>query len=120
MNIDKKYMTLALKEATKAFLEDEVPVGCVIVDGNNKVIAKAHNQREAKSSVFSHAEYQEDGGIRIDRVGIEHEGTCAPFFGFSRQRPQQHLRDIADDGTHLRCQVPVQARRVLERGCGAR
>lgn len=58
MNIDKKYMTLALKEATKAFLEDEVPVGCVIVDGNNKVIAKAHNQREVKSSVFSHAEYE--------------------------------------------------------------
>ena len=58
MNLDKKYMTLALKEATKAFLEDEVPVGCVIVDGNNKVIAKAHNQREAKSSVFSHAEYE--------------------------------------------------------------
>lgn len=58
MNIDKKYMTLALKEAAKAFLEDEVPVGCVIVDGNNKVIAKAHNQREAKSSVFSHAEYE--------------------------------------------------------------
>ncbi len=49
-------MTLALKEATKAFLEDEVPVGCVIVDSNNKVIAKAHNQREVKSSVFSHAE----------------------------------------------------------------
>ena len=62
MNIDKKFMTLALKEATKAFLEDEVPVGCVIVDENNKVIAKAHNQREAKSSVFSHAEVE---AIRI-------------------------------------------------------
>lgn len=58
MNLDKKYMTIALKEASKAFLEDEVPVGCVIVDGNNKIIAKAHNQREAKSSVFSHAEYE--------------------------------------------------------------
>ena len=58
MNIDKKYMTLALKEATKAFLEDEVPVGCVIVDGEGKVLSKAHNQREAKSSVFSHAEYE--------------------------------------------------------------
>lgn len=56
MNIDKKYMSIALKEATKAFLEDEVPVGCVIVDGNNKIIAKAHNKRETKSSVFSHAE----------------------------------------------------------------
>lgn len=51
-------MSIALKEATKGFLEDEVPVGCVIVDGNNKIIAKAHNQREAKSSVFSHAEVE--------------------------------------------------------------
>lgn len=58
MNLDKKFMTIALKEANKAFLEDEVPVGCVIVDSNNKIIAKAHNQREAKSSVFSHAEYE--------------------------------------------------------------
>ena len=58
MNLDKKYMTIALKEASKAFLEDEVPVGCVIVDGNNKIIAKAHNQREAKTSVFSHAEVE--------------------------------------------------------------
>ena len=58
MNIDKKFMTIALKEASKAFLEDEVPVGCVIVDGNNKIIAKAHNKRESKSSVFSHAEVE--------------------------------------------------------------
>lgn len=56
MNIDEKYMTIALKEATKAFLEDEVPVGCVIIDEKGVILSKAHNKREHKSSVFSHAE----------------------------------------------------------------
>ena len=30
-NDDEKYMQAALKEAKKAYYEDEVPVGCVIV-----------------------------------------------------------------------------------------
>ena len=50
-------MTLALKEATKAFLEDEVPVGCVIVK-NDKVIARAHNRKEKKNSAIFHAEIE--------------------------------------------------------------
>lgn len=58
MNIDEKFMLIALKEAAKGLQEDEVPVGCVIVDQSNKIIAKAHNRREAKSSVFSHAEVE--------------------------------------------------------------
>ncbi|MCQ2088296.1 MAG: tRNA adenosine(34) deaminase TadA [Bacilli bacterium] len=58
MNIDEKFINIALKEAQRAYLEDEVPVGCVIVDGENKIISRAHNKREKKSSVFSHAEYE--------------------------------------------------------------
>lgn len=49
------YMNLALKEAQKAKLEDEVPVGCVIVL-NDKVIARAHNQKEKKNMATAHAE----------------------------------------------------------------
>ena len=48
-------MNLALKEAQKAKLEDEVPVGCVIVL-NDKVIARAHNQKEKKNMATAHAE----------------------------------------------------------------
>lgn len=48
-------MSLALKEAKKAFNLDEVPVGCVIVK-DNQVIAKAHNLVESKQSALSHAE----------------------------------------------------------------
>ena len=49
------YMSLALKEASKAREIDEVPIGCVIVK-DNKVIAKGHNLRETKKSPLGHAE----------------------------------------------------------------
>lgn len=52
---DEYFMGIALKEAKKAFLEDEIPVGAVIaIDG--KVVAKAHNQRQKHHDVFGHAE----------------------------------------------------------------
>lgn len=48
-------MKQALLEAEKAFEEDEVPVGAVIVcDG--RVIARAHNQTEMLTDVTAHAE----------------------------------------------------------------
>ncbi len=49
------FMKAALNEAKKAFLEDEVPVGAVVVRGD-KIIAKAHNQRERKNVATHHAE----------------------------------------------------------------
>lgn len=50
-----KYMKEALKEAEKAQLIDEVPIGCVIVK-DDKIIARGHNQRETKQSPIGHAE----------------------------------------------------------------
>ena len=50
-----KYMELALEEAKLAVLEDEVPIGCVIVKDDN-VIAKAHNLRETNNDPLGHAE----------------------------------------------------------------
>lgn len=52
---DEYYMQLALKEAKKAYAKNEVPVGCVIVI-DDKIIAKSHNTRHNKKSVFDHAE----------------------------------------------------------------
>ena len=51
-----KYMLVALKESKKAFEEDEVPVGAVIVDEQGNVIAKAHNKTEHGSDPTAHAE----------------------------------------------------------------
>jgi tRNA(adenine34) deaminase len=49
------FMKAALDEARRAFEEDEVPVGCVIVQ-QGRIIAKAHNQVERLSDPTAHAE----------------------------------------------------------------
>ena len=48
-------MKEALKEAQKAFIEDEVPVGAVVV-ANDTVIARGHNMTEQLNDVTAHAE----------------------------------------------------------------
>ena len=50
-----EYMSEALKEAQLASLEDEVPIGCVIVK-DDQIIARAHNQRETTNNPLGHAE----------------------------------------------------------------
>ncbi|HIW57121.1 MAG TPA: nucleoside deaminase [Firmicutes bacterium] len=49
------FMNEAVKEAVKAYDCGDVPVGAVIVQ-NNKVIAAAHNRREADNDAAAHAE----------------------------------------------------------------
>lgn len=50
-------MSLALKEAQKAFSKDEVPVGAVLVDEKTgKIVAKAHNKTEHGFDPTAHAE----------------------------------------------------------------
>ena len=51
------YMSIAIKEAKKAAFKDEIPVGCVIVKGD-EIIAKGHNLREKKNLTISHAEIE--------------------------------------------------------------
>ena len=54
---DERYMRLALAEAQKAFMQGEVPVGCVIV-ANDQVVGRGHNLTEALADVTAHAEMQ--------------------------------------------------------------
>ena len=49
------FMREALKEAKKAYEEDEIPIGAVIVC-NNKVIARGYNQMETLNDATAHAE----------------------------------------------------------------
>ncbi|MCF8228921.1 MAG: nucleoside deaminase [Bacteroidales bacterium] len=51
------FMEQALKEAQKAFDQDEVPIGAVITV-NDMVIARAHNYTEHLNDVTAHAEMQ--------------------------------------------------------------
>lgn len=50
-----KFMKEALKEASKSYKKEEIPVGAVIVK-DNKIIAKAHNLKETKHDCTNHAE----------------------------------------------------------------
>ena len=54
---DIRYMKMALEEAARAFDEDEVPVGAVVVS-KGRVIARAHNLTETLTDVTAHAEMQ--------------------------------------------------------------
>lgn len=51
----EKFMSVAIKEAQKALIKDEVPIGAVVVlDG--KIIARAHNLMEKTQLATAHAE----------------------------------------------------------------
>lgn len=51
----EKYMKAALREARKAELLEEVPIGCVIVQGD-KIIARGYNRRNTDKNTLAHAE----------------------------------------------------------------
>lgn len=52
---DQRFMREALRQASIAFDQDEVPVGAVIVH-NEQIIAKAYNQVETLKDPTAHAE----------------------------------------------------------------
>ncbi len=54
---DEYFMRQALREANKALLANEVPVGCVIVY-EDRIIARGHNRREQLESSLAHAEIE--------------------------------------------------------------
>ena len=51
----EKWMNEALIEARRAFSEDEVPVGAIIIQ-QNEIIARAYNRRETDQNPLGHAE----------------------------------------------------------------
>ena len=73
---DERYMRLAIKQAEKAGLSLDVPVGAVIVkDGN--VISAGYNRREQQKNALMHAEIEAIdaackalGGWRLDGCDI--------------------------------------------------
>lgn len=54
---DTEYMKQALIEAQKAYDEDEVPIGAIVVC-KGRIIARAHNLTEMLNDVTAHAEMQ--------------------------------------------------------------
>lgn len=59
---EEYYMEIALREAQKAYDEDEIPVGAVIVK-NGKIISRGYNKKNRSNRVKDHAEI-----IAIDKA----------------------------------------------------
>lgn len=55
MEDDKRYMQMALAQASEAASEDEVPIGAVIVS-RGRIIGKGHNMTERLKDPTAHAE----------------------------------------------------------------
>ena len=54
---DDYFMKFALKEAERASIQNEIPVGAVVVV-EDKIIARAHNLTQRLNDVTAHAEMQ--------------------------------------------------------------
>lgn len=52
---DEKYMKEAIRQAKKAYLLEEVPIGCVIVY-QDKIIGRGYNRRTTDKNPLAHAE----------------------------------------------------------------
>ena len=77
MMTDADYMKMALVEAQKAFDEDEVPIGAVIVC-KGRVIARAHNLTEMLNDVTAHAEMQAITSA-ASNIGGKYLNDCALY-----------------------------------------
>lgn len=67
MERDERYIRAALEEATVALEHGDVPVGAVLVRGDD-VVAGAHNTRELVGDAAAHAE------MNVLRLGVERLG----------------------------------------------
>ena len=54
---DEKFMREAISEARKALVQDEIPIGAVVV-ANGMIIGRGHNLTETLHDVTAHAEMQ--------------------------------------------------------------
>ena len=50
-----EFIDIILDEAGKAFNEDEIPIGAVVIN-NEKIISRGHNSREKNNNILGHAE----------------------------------------------------------------
>lgn len=52
---EEKFMKIALSNAIRAYIQDEVPVGCIIVK-SDEIIASTYNTKKTTNSAINHAE----------------------------------------------------------------
>ncbi len=74
---DVYFMQQALAEARKAFEQDEVPVGAVVVE-RDRIIARGHNLTEMLTDVTAHAEMQAITAAS-EAIGGKYLDTCTLY-----------------------------------------
>lgn len=74
---DEKFMREALREATAAASEGEVPVGGVVVC-KGRIIARAHNLTETLTDPTAHAEMQLIG-MAAEYIGGKYLNDCTLY-----------------------------------------
>ena len=134
MTADERYMRKALEEARRAFDADEIPVGAVVVCGD-QIIARWHNLTEMLHDVTAHAEMQAItaaaehlGGKYLDvctlYVTVEPCIMCAGAIGWSQlgrlvygaSDPKRGYSFFAPKALHPKTKVVSG---VLEEECAA-
>ena len=134
MTADERYMRKALEEARRAFEADEIPVGAVVVCGD-QIIARGHNLTEMLHDVTAHAEMQAItaaaehlGGKYLDvctlYVTVEPCIMCAGAIGWSQlgrlvygaSDPKRGFSFFAPQALHPKTKVVSG---VLEEECAA-
>lgn len=120
---DAYYMKKALEEARKAFDENEIPIGAVIVCGD-RILAKTHNLTETLTDVTAHAEMQAItaaanalGGKYLNEctlyVTVEPCTMCAGAIGWAQMKrlvygapdEKKGYRKLAANALHPRTEV---------------
>ncbi len=86
-------MRLALDEARKALAEDEVPVGCVVLDSSGAVVARGHNLTNRTCDPTQHAELvalQTLADVRVAHTLVVTIEPCIMCAAALRQLPRGH------------------------------
>ena len=116
------FMEAALHEANKAFLLQEVPVGCVITH-NGEIIGSGHNQVIKDNLVSSHAEIKaiENASYRLENyrlincdmyVTLEPCHMCAKAIVDARLNVDLEIERTIGPSRWL---IPIQVKQELER-----
>jgi len=120
---DEHFMQLALLEAQKAAQQDEIPVGCLVVCGE-QIVGRGHNLTETLQDVTAHAEIQAItaaaqtlGGKYLNEctlyVTLEPCAMCAGAIGWAQVKrlvygasdPKRGYTTFAPAVLHPKCTV---------------
>ena len=80
-NNDKYWMGIALEEANKAFSEDEIPIGAVLVK-DDCLIARDHNRTRQLHNPLAHAEK-----LVIEKIVLSKEKYLQKYTLYSTLEP---------------------------------